>query len=221
MYDIIIGVRIENMKKTIFTLDKIKAGFDSFYKEYGHYPTATEIDSYAKLPSSRQIQRVFGGLPKLRALLKIDAQIDLTEGLHSSNRAKLIHKKASMIKKEVSTYLIDTFGERFVHPEFFFNDDKRTRTDFYVQHSTGTFAVDIFNPKDLANMNKCLNSKLKTYRGIETKYLTIFLMMNHDIDEGRIERMMENKKNKLRTNQAVMTFKQFKAFCKAKSRARA
>lgn len=209
------------MKKTIYTLEKIKEGFESFYKEHKHYPSSSEIDQYAKLPSSRHIQRVFGGLPKLRALLKIDGQIDLTEGLHSSNRAKMIHRKASEVKKEVYTYLIDIFGSRFVRPEFFFNDDKRTRTDFYVYHRSGTFSVDIFNPKDLRNMNNCLNSKLKSYRGIENKYQTIFLMMNNDIAEDKIEKMMANKKNKLRTNQFVMTFKQFRAFCKSKDKANA
>ncbi|OHA45886.1 MAG: hypothetical protein A3A80_04405 [Candidatus Terrybacteria bacterium RIFCSPLOWO2_01_FULL_44_24] len=43
-------------------LEKIKQGFDLFYKENGRYPTTFDVDDYKYLPSSRQIQRNFGGL---------------------------------------------------------------------------------------------------------------------------------------------------------------
>jgi len=44
-----------------WTKNKIKDGFDKFYQEHGRYPTALEIDEYADLPSSRQIQRRLAG----------------------------------------------------------------------------------------------------------------------------------------------------------------
>ncbi|MES2971937.1 MAG: hypothetical protein V4702_06475 [Patescibacteria group bacterium] len=48
--------------KGIWTIEEIKAGFEAFVKDYGRYPTALEIDAYEFLPSSRSLQRSYGGL---------------------------------------------------------------------------------------------------------------------------------------------------------------
>ncbi len=202
-----------------WSLDRIKKGFDLFYKEFGHYPTSTEIDNYKNLPSSRQIQRRFGGLPNLRKQLSIGGQLDYTRGQHSSERANKINLCANKIEKEVYEYLVTKFGVQFVHREFFFNDDRRTRTDFYVYHKTGTFSVDTFYPSTIRNLNHCLNSKLSSYKGLEIKYPIIFLMMNESIHEDSIEQLIGNKLNKLRSNQSVMTFVRFKSFCNNLNRA--
>ena len=50
-----------------WTLEKIREGFERFRVEHGRLPIAPEIDKLDYLPSSRQIQRKFGGLEKLRA----------------------------------------------------------------------------------------------------------------------------------------------------------
>lgn len=206
--------------KEKWTLDKIKEGFISFYNEFGHYPTSTEIDGYKDLPSSRQIQRKFGGLPNLRKQLGIGGQLDYTKGQHSSDRANKINTRAHKIEKEVYNYLISMFGLSFVHREFFFNDDRRTRTDFYVYHKTGTFSVDTFYPSTIRNLNHCLNSKLASYKGLEIKYPIIFLMMNESISEDETNRLIGNKINKLKSNQSLMTFSQFKDYCNTLSKAK-
>ena len=202
-----------------WTIEKIAEGLEKFYKEYSHYPTCTEVDNYPHLPSARQIQRNFGGLPALRKQLKLKGQNDFTKGEYSSNRARMINQRAFRVEKEVYNYLLKTFGQPFVHREFFFNDDRRTRTDFYVYYQSGTFSVDVFYPNSLKNMNNCLNSKLMSYKGLEIRYPIVFLMMNDSIAEDKIEKVIKNKKNKLKPNQSVMTFKQFKEFCSSKGRA--
>ncbi|MEK7464132.1 MAG: hypothetical protein AAB610_03375 [Patescibacteria group bacterium] len=199
-------------KKLKWTLEKIKEGFKAFYDQHGHYPTSHEVDAYAKLPSSRQIQRTFGGLPALRKQLGFGDE-DFTKGEYSSNRARIIGQRAHKVEKEVYGYLIKIFGVEFVHREYFFNDDKRNRTDFYVYHKAGTFSVDVFYPKNLRIVNGCINSKLKTYIGLEIKYPTIFLMMNDSITDAQIGNLMRKKKNKLKAHQSVMTMGEFKAFC--------
>ncbi|MGD0855520.1 MAG: hypothetical protein ABSA18_06910 [Dehalococcoidia bacterium] len=50
----------------IWTWSVLKEGFERFFTENGHYPSALEIDSCPYLCTSRQIQRKFGGLPKLK-----------------------------------------------------------------------------------------------------------------------------------------------------------
>ena len=50
----------------IWTKENILNGLRKFFDDTGRYPTATEIDQNEYLPSSRQIQRAFGGLRNLR-----------------------------------------------------------------------------------------------------------------------------------------------------------
>ncbi|MEK7076488.1 MAG: hypothetical protein AAB941_02410 [Patescibacteria group bacterium] len=53
-------------------LNKIKAGLEDFYNLNNRYPSALEIDKYPLLPSSRQVQRKFGGLKDLERFLFIN-----------------------------------------------------------------------------------------------------------------------------------------------------
>ena len=101
-----------------------------------------------------------------------------------------------------------------VHREYFFTDDRRTRTDFFIYHQKGTFSVDVFYPKDRRNLVGCLKSKLRMYsNNMMLEYPVIFLMMNRDITEVDINQLLRNKKKPLLPYQKVMTLNQFKNFC--------
>lgn len=208
---------MERKRGLKWNIENIREGFESFFNEYGHYPTAHEIDRYQKLPSSRQIQRAFGGLLNLRTKLNLDIK-DFTRGEYSSQRAYRINKRAYGVEKNVYNYLIETFGVEYVHREFFFSDDRRNRTDFYIYHKDGNFSVDVFFPNTLKVVNGCINSKLKTYGGLTIKYPIIFLMMNDEIDEIELQTLIGNKKKKLSENQMIMNFNQFKKYCSLKKR---
>ena len=204
-------------KKDIWTLEKVREGFNLFFKEHNRYPTSHEIDSFKFLPSSRQIQRRFGGLVETRQKLKLNGPEDFTKGAYSSKRAGVINKRAHELEKEVYTYLSKLFGKEFVHREFFFTDDRRTRSDFFVYCKNGNFLIDVFYPKDIYNLIGCLNSKMRTYSNkISEEYPILFLMMNENITEGDIEKILKNKKNKLLGNQRVLTYKGLKEFCSGK-----
>lgn len=202
-----------------WSIEKIKEGFEKFYKEYNRYPTAHEIDSYSYLPSSRQIQRKYGGLPKIRKALNLSGPSDFTKGPYSSQRARKIGARDNKFGQVVYKYLINHFGEGFVHRKYFFVDDKRTQTDFYIYYDKGTFSVDIFYPKDIKSLIGCINSKLKTYKSqIMLEYQVIFLMMNDDINDEEIKRALSQKKNPLHKNQHILKYKQFKEFCNSKNK---
>jgi hypothetical protein len=205
-------------KKLSWTLEKIKQGFDAFYAQHNRYPTATEIDHVDYLPSSRQIQRRFaGGLPELRTTLKLSGQADFSKGEHSSLRAKTINERAHRVEKEVYDYLIKRFGKMFVHREYFFTDDRRTRTDFYVYCKNEPFCVDVFYPKDKINFLGCLNSKMRTYSSsLMLQAPVIFLMMNDALSGELIQRTVNRKKHKLPKSQQVMNLAQFKTYCGGK-----
>ena len=128
------------------------------------------------------------------------------------------HPDPVPVIKEVYDYLINIFGIEFVHREFFFTDDRRTRTDFFIYCKNGDFSVDVFYPSDKHNFIGCLNSKMHTYAS-ETmlQYPVIFLQMNNDINQEEIENILKRKKNKLLKYQSVMNLKEFKKFCSQKT----
>ena len=202
-----------------WTIEKIKEGFEKFYKAHGSYPTSHEVDDFTFLPSSRQIQRRFGGLPELRKILDLKGPMDFTKGEHSSERASKINARAHKIEQKVYEYLVNQFGVESVHREYFFIDDRRTRTDFFVYYKEGNFSIDAFYPANIKNLIGCLNSKIRAYKSeIMMEYPVIFLMMNENIDEEEIERVIKNKKNKLHKNQYVFTYNQLKEFCDGKKK---
>ena len=195
-------------------LEELKAGLEDFFSKYKRYPTASEIDAYPYLPSARSIERSFGGLVTLRNKLGLDTQYDLRTGVYSSNRARKINKRGNMVEKDVYNYLSELFGIEFVHREYFFLDDKRTRADFFVYDSSEGFCVDVFYPSDKRNLTGCLNSKIDKYQNpYMNQYKTIFLQMNREIDQNTMDILIKNKKKKLPQGLSLMSWDTFKEFC--------
>ena len=58
---------------------------------------------------------------------------------------------------------------------------------------------------------------MKTYRDdIMMQYPVIFLQMNENIKREDMNKILSNKKNKLRSDQQVMSYEEFKRFCSDK-----
>lgn len=195
-------------------IEELKAGLENFYTKNGRYPTAPEVDAHPYLPSARTIERRFGGLVDLRKVLNLDTQTDFREGLHSSERAHKINTRAHQNEQEVYEFLKEKFGRKFVHREYFFLDDKRTRADFFVYDKMGEFCVDVFYPSDRRNLIGCLNSKLAKYHGPQmTQYPVIFLQMNGELDQSDLDSLVENKEKKLLVGHLLLSWNSFKEFC--------
>lgn len=197
-----------------WTLDELKAGFEEFYKEHDRYPLVTEVDTYQYLPSSRSIQRQYGGLVTLRKTLGLSGQNDYRSGVHSSNRAFAINKRANTTENKVYAFLCERFGKEYVHREYFFTDDARTRADFFIYDQDGNFCVDVFYPANKKNLIGCINSKLQKYSAERMKdYPVIFLQMNPDISQSEIDLLIERKHKPLLKNQALLEWEAFERFC--------
>jgi len=52
-----------------WNLERLGKGFQQFFSEHDRLPTSNEVDKTDYLPSTKQIQRVWGGLPNLRKML--------------------------------------------------------------------------------------------------------------------------------------------------------
>jgi hypothetical protein len=110
--------------------DAVKSGFQRFYIEHGHFPTSEEIDSCPYLCSARHIQRIYGGLRKLRESLGLDI-IDYGKGKHSIDNWKRVSKLSLETEHLVKRFLIETYGEICVHEEKQYGN-LRQRMDFFV-----------------------------------------------------------------------------------------
>ena len=202
-----------------WTQEEILAGFEHFYNEYGRYPTANEVDYYTYLPSARTIERNFGGLVSFRKEIKQDGQDDYRKGEHSSKRASTINKRSNTTEFEIYNILIKQFGKEFVHREYLFSYDARTRADFFVYTMNGNFCVDVFYPSDIRNLMGCVNSKIKKYRKPDTlDYPVIFLNLNDTIDPARIRSYITSRKTPIPRNHSIMGKEEFKQFCSSKKR---
>lgn len=200
-----------------WTIEELSLGLQHFYNEHKKYPTASEVDTYPYLPSARSIERRFGGLVELRQNLKLETQFDLRSGKHSAERASKINRRAHSVELIVYEFLQSIFRKEFVHREYFFTDDRRTRADFFVYDKEKGFCVDVFYPSDRRNLVGCLNSKLFKYHTEHMRqYPVIFLQMNEGITQEALDTIAQNKKKKLLGEQYLMSWDTFQNFCKSR-----
>lgn len=200
-----------------WTLEELSLGLQHFYNEHKRYPTASEVDTYPYLPSARSIERRFGGLVELRRQLKLETQFDFRNGKHSAERASKINRRAHNVELVVYEFLQNIFGKEFVHREYFFTDDRRTRADFFVYDTKKGFCVDVFYPSDRRNLIGCLNSKLLKYHSeYMRQYPVIFLQMNEGIPQETLDVVVQNKKKNLSDGQYLMSWNTFQNFCKSR-----
>lgn len=191
------------MFPTKWTKEKIQEGFDKFFTENGRYPTALEIDAYGFLPSSRQIQRAFGGLVKLRQ----DLGLEITNfgiGNERSKIATIVNHRGRNLEKKVEQVLIEHFGEHFVHIEKPLNkyyiggansdQNNKFRADFFVYAKNYQFCIDVFYASNWYNFVNIMNIKKPNYTGLK---IDVYLVNMNDGLQLTGERIATYKKKRL------------------------
>lgn len=207
------GPHFGNQFEEIWTLDNLKDGFQYFFDTNGHYPTAIEIDTFDYLPTSRTIQRRFGGLQELRKVLGLTI-LNFTAGEVRSESARKVGKRGFKIEKELEGILVAKFGKEFVHVEHPFGSSKK-RVDFFVYCPSGSFGVDVFYPASIYNMKTILNLKIKAYKDFsEDNYLVVG---NPEITQEQIDLVIKNKKKTLPPKCSTLTLLNFKEIIKNKN----
>lgn len=184
-------------KKIMWDAEKIKQGFERFFELHGHFPDALEIDRYEHLPSSRTIQRSFGGLAKFRESLGHNIT-HYGKGENRSRIAKNVNSRGALAEKELYGLLKAQFGEMFVHVEKPFSKSSKQRLDFFVYSPNGNFGIDIFSPKDRHSLIGSLAIKQISYKDYNEKLY--FIVANNDIASEELKGIVANKKNLLVKN---------------------
>ena len=195
-----------------WTIEKIKEGFDRFQQENGRLPIAPEIDKLDYLPSSRQIQRKFGGLEKLRSVLGYQ-EINFGRGEYRSKISHRVNKKGREIELELEKILRDRFHEVFVHTERIF-DDSKNRVDFYIYAPEGNFGIDVFCTDTMRDLQKNINIKIDKYLKFPCQ---LFLVVaNPNFSQNDLDAYVQGKKKELPHNTSILTMEKLLSEIKEK-----
>lgn len=189
-----------------WTLEKIRDGFEKFIQEHQRLPTSPEVDASLYLPSSRQIQRLFGGLPQVRELLGY-SDTNFSKGSHRQNIAHAANRISRETENKVRDILFEKFHEPFVHIERPIDSLKKTRTDFFVFNPLENFCVDVFATETSHNLGTHLHIKLKKYSHIQQKIY--FVLFSENLTEGDIRTLLSNRKEDLPKTIQVVTLPSF------------
>lgn len=193
-----------------FSLEEIKIGLEKYKNEFGHYPSAVETDECLYLPSVRQIQRRFGGLPNLKKDLGIE-DVHYGRGKFRIEICTSRNKIGFKAERDLEKILVDRFGEPFVHIERPISKDGKRRFDFFVYARNIKFGVDVFYSETRRNIQINVNSKLTNYNDVED--LVYFVMANKDISQEILDSVVEAKPHKpFPKNIKLMTLDKFIEF---------
>lgn len=179
--------------KGTYSIEEIKIGFERFLRERGHYPTAPEIDMCAYLPSARQMQRNFGGLPKLREQLGL-VDTNFGVGKFRSAIAGSRNRTGFKAERDLERILIDHFGEPFVHVEKPIDETGRRRFDFFIYARDVKFGIDVFYSETKHDIQNNVNIKIDNYTG--TSVPVYFVLANTKIPQSVLDEVSLAKSRK-------------------------
>lgn len=190
--------------KGAWTKEDIREGFERFRIEHGRLPTSPEIDKLDYLPSSRQIQRKFGGLEQLRAILGYK-DTHFGKGAFRSEIANRTGTRGRDAELALEKILREKFGEVFVHTERIF-DNSKNRVDFYVYSPGGNFGIDIFYTETMRDLQKNINIKIDKYTKFPHKLY--FVVGNETFTQTELDDYMAQKRKVLPDNIRIVNLQE-------------
>lgn len=189
--------------KSIWTIEKIKEGFERFKNENGRIPMSQEIDGLDYLPSRKTIERNFGGLEKLRAVMGY-TDTHFGKGAYRSEISKRSNKRGRDAEISLEKILRNKFQEVFVHTERIF-DDSKNRVDFYIYCPDENFGVDVFYTENMRDLQKNINIKIDKYQKFPHQ---LFLVVgNKNFEQKELDEYMDSKRKALPQNTTITTLK--------------
>lgn len=191
-------------------LEQIKYSFELFKEKNGRYPLSYEVKVGGpySFPSTKTIDRHFGGMKALRKLLGLET-IDYTSG---HNRSKQLKQSIlpRFIESEAVFYndLLKFFEGENIHKQETYKANSNTRSDFIVNTEQGKLGIDIFHANNYFSLSGCINSKLKKLKSITDT--DIYLVSVADtITSEDIQNYTERKKEPINSNIKLFTKKDF------------
>lgn len=189
----------------LWKLEDLKKGIDRFYKENKRYPTVSDLDSIDYLPSSRWIQVKFGGMIKVRKDLGYK-DVHLGVGQYRSKIANQVNRAGLKFEHRIEKFLINKFGEPFVHIQKRIGD-KKNRIDFFVYSTTANFGVDVTSVTGhFRNLQINVNVKIAKYKDLN---VDLYIVIDGNYDQNKINKWILTKVRSLPSNWKILTFENF------------
>jgi len=197
----------------LWTREKIKEGFEKFVRENRHLPTSIEVDKAEYLPTSRWIQKKYGGLEDLRRLLgyKITS---FRRGERKTKAMRIVNRRGRKIELDLEKFLQAKFGEMFVHSEKYIGNNIKNRIDFLVYSPDGKFGIDVFYAT--SHYSLITSIYIKTNRYKDLPYGLYLVVANRDFSQEKIDKHIRSKKSPLPRNVQVVTTETFKKLIEKK-----
>jgi hypothetical protein len=192
-----------------WNLENLKDGLRYFFDLKGKYPTVKEVDQFEYLPTSRTIQRSFGGMPLLRKNLSLTGPLHFGSGDNRSRIAREADLRARTYEKEFYRYLIKKIPEVRVHEHKIIRPGD-TAADFFIYTSdTKGIVIDLFYAMDVHSLGGVVSIKTKKYIGVKCPVYFV-LVGNDQINQEIINNKIANRKESLPTHIHVLTEMEFK-----------
>jgi len=182
-----------------YSFKELKDGFERYNEENGHYPSTFEVDDCIYLPTSRLLQRSWGGMQKFRSLIGVK-ELNLTKGKIRSEKVPFLLKRGADEEDRIEKKLVEEFSEIFVHTQKRVNG---IRPDFYIYTPKLIFAIDVFCFERREGLVTQINHKISVYKNFST--LVIFVPINKDLDKKYIDELLVARKSIIPENCKVMT----------------
>ena len=171
-------------KKSIWTVERITEGINRFINEERREPTARDFDLSPYLPSARQIQRAYGGVPAFRKLINLE-NTDYTRGALRKSIATKGYSDGLAAEEALEVLLTRRYGEPYVHTQKRYGEHKKNRYDFFIYHKDGYFAVDIFTTNRPAYIATNVRHKIAKYKELPSS-LTVYFVVNGNYTDDDI-----------------------------------
>lgn len=179
------------MRETIWTLETIRSGIEHYYSEHRHYPVAYDFDECPYLPSSRQVQRKFGGLESLRLTLGL-TEANYTKGDLRRTVYDGFSPRALAAEDRLEIALITHFGEPYVHTQKRYYHLMKNRWDFFVYCKNGYFGIDIFSTSRKANIMNNIRHKLLKYADVPSSTPIFFIIDAPTLTEADVQQAIKD-----------------------------
>lgn len=184
------------MPEIRWTLEVIREGVERFVHENNRPPTARDFDLTSYLPTSRQVQRAYGGMSKLRASLGYN-ELDYTKGPARSAIATQAGIRGVEAEEALEVILIEHFGEPFVHSQKRYIRGGKSRYDFYVYAYQYSFGIDVFTTDRQQYIDTNIRHKIKKYAETSLRIPIYFVLagasfVDDDLMQAR-EVLLEGK----------------------------
>lgn len=199
---------IKNRTSRPWLVEEVKAGFVKFNELYGRFPTALEIDTFEYLPTSRSLQRSFGGLVKVRQELFPLEIANYTSGEYRKTIASQTWQRAQDYEEAFLETLLKHFHQIAIHEHKIIRPG-RIASDFYIYTNVDKgVCLDLFYAKDLFSAAGVVNYKSRRYGKLECPVVFV-LIHDGSITQLLLDKAINSKRNALPSHIKVMTAEYF------------